>query len=278
MKNRKVPAKMINKNIIILGSKGMLGNQVLSYFKKKKYLIKTFDKRFKKSNVNSCIKSLNKERSSIIINCIGKIKQKKSTFSELFWSNTILINKFVELLNNKHLLIHPSTDCVFNGENRFGYKKNARLDALDDYGLSKVLAEKALKKRTNTLIIRTSIVGLEKKAKNGLLSWFLSQKKTVYGYTDHFWNGVTTLKWCEFLEAFLSHKKNMNFKKTKIIQIGTKKKYSKYQMLNIFKNIFGKKILIIKKKAGYANRYLKSDFKIDNFNKQIKSFKEFNEL
>ena len=25
MKNRKVPAKMINKNIIILGSKGMLG-------------------------------------------------------------------------------------------------------------------------------------------------------------------------------------------------------------------------------------------------------------
>ena len=159
---------MINKNIIILGSKGMLGNQVLNYFKKKKYLIKTFDKRFKKSNVNSCIKSLNKERSSIIINCIGKIKQKKSTFSELFWSNTILINKFVELLNNKHLLIHPSTDCVFNGENRFGYKKNARLDALDDYGLSKVLAEKALKKRTNTLIIRTSIVGLEKKAKKNL--------------------------------------------------------------------------------------------------------------
>ena len=70
----------------------------------------------------------------------------------------------------------------------------------------------------------------------------------------------------------------MNFKKTKIIQIGTKKKYSKYQLLNIFKNIFGKKILIIKKKAGYTNKYLKSDFKIDNFKKQIKSFKEFNKL
>ena len=269
---------MINKNIIILGSKGMLGNQVLSYFKKKKYLIKVFDKRFNKSNVNSCIKSLNKEKSSIIINCIGKIKQKKSTSRELFWSNTILINKFVELLNSKHLLIHPSTDCVFSGKNRFENKKNAKLDALDNYGLSKILAEKALKKRTNTLIIRTSIVGIEKKGKKALLGWFLSQKKTVYGYTDHFWNGVTTLKWCEFLEAFLSNKKNMNFKKTKIIQIGTKKKYSKYQLLNIFKNTFGKKILIIKKKAGYANRYLKSDFKIDNFNKQIKSFKEFNKL
>tara|TARA_Y100000389_G_scaffold146636_1_gene145366 strand:+ start:681 stop:1490 length:810 start_codon:yes stop_codon:yes gene_type:complete len=269
---------MINKNIIVLGSKGMLGNQVLSYFRKKKYLIKTFDKRFKKSNINSCIKSLNKEKSSIIINCIGKIKQKKSTSSELFWSNTILVNKFVELLNNKHLLIHPSTDCVFSGKNKLGNKKNAKLDALDDYGLSKTLAEKVLKKRTNTLIIRTSIVGIEKKGKKALLGWFLSQKKTVYGYTDHFWNGVTTLKWCEFLEAFLSYKKNMNFKKTKIIQIGTKKKYSKYQLLNIFKNIFGKKILIIKKKAGYTNKYLKSDFKIDNFKKQIKSFKEFNKL
>ena len=35
---------MVNKKIIILGSKGMLGSQVLTYFKKKNFLIKTFDK------------------------------------------------------------------------------------------------------------------------------------------------------------------------------------------------------------------------------------------
>ncbi len=267
---------MVNKKIIILASKGMLGSQVLSYFKKKNFIIKTFDKKFNKSNVNRYIKYLNKEKSSVIINCIGKIKQKKSSITELYWSNSILINRFSELLNNKHTLIHPSTDCVFSGKNRFFYKKNAKLDATDNYGLSKILAENNLKKRSNTLIIRTSIVGLENKTKRGLLSWFLSQNKIVYGYSDHFWNGVTTLKWCEFLEDYLFSKKKLNLKKSKIIQIGTKRKYSKYEMLNIFKNIFKKKILIKKKNNGYINRCLVSDFQIDNFPSQVKRLKEFN--
>ena len=199
---------MVNKKIIILGSKGMLGSQVLTYFKKKNFLIKTFDKKFNKSNVNKYIKYLNKEKPSTIINCIGKIKQKKYSLTELYWSNSILIKKFSEFLNSKHTLIHPSTDCVFSGKNRYFYKKNKKLDATDNYGLSKIYAENNLKKRSNTLIIRTSIVGLEKKTKKGLLSWFLSQNKTVYGYSDHFWNGITTLKWCEFLDSISLGKKN----------------------------------------------------------------------
>ena len=34
----------------------------------------------------------------------------------------------------------------------------------------------------------------------------------------------------------------MKFQKSKIVQIGTKRKYSKYEMLNIFKNVFKKSI------------------------------------
>ncbi len=267
---------MVNQNIIVLGSKGMLGSQVLTYFKKKNFSIYTFDKKFNQSNVNRYIKNLNERDPSVIINCIGKIKQKKPSLKKLFWSNTILTNKFAKLLNSKHILVHPSTDCVFKGKKKIYYNKNSKLDATDAYGLSKILAEKNLKRRPNTLIIRTSIVGLEIKTNKGLLSWFLKQSKNVYGYTDHFWNGITTLRWCEFLDTFLFNKKKNNFKKAKIVQIATREKYSKYEILKIFKKVFKKKILIKKKRVGYINRCLKSDFKIDNFYNQVKNLREFN--
>ena len=265
------------KSIIILGSKGMLGNQAAKYFKKN-FTVKKFNKKFTALNVNNYIKNLNNEKPSIILNCIGKIKQKKSTIKELYWSNTLLINKFASQLSNKHLLIHPSTDCVFNGSSKIRYKKSAKLDSTDDYGVSKILAEKILKKRKNTLIIRTSIVGLEKNSKNGLLSWFLSEKNKTYGYVDHFWNGVTTLKWCELIENYLTKINYLNLKNSKIIQIGTKKNYTKYEMLKIFKNVFKKKILIKKKKVGYINRCLNSDFKIENLEIQLQNLKKFHKI
>ena len=95
---------------------------------------------------------------------------------------------------------------------------------------------------------------------------------------DHFWNGVTTLKWCEFVENYLKKKNYLNLKNTKIIQIGTKKNYTKYEILKIFKNVFKKKILIKKKKVGYINRCLNSDFKIENLEIQLQNFKKFHKI
>lgn len=68
--------------------------------------------------------------------------------------------------------IHPSTDAI--GEST-------------PYGDSKRLAEPY-----GSLVIRTSIVDVT----GGLLRW-LSQQRSVTGFTDHWWNGITTLAWAE---------------------------------------------------------------------------------
>ena len=45
----------------------------------------------------------------------------------------------------------------------------------------------------NCLTLRTSIIGPEIAGFLSLLDWFKQQKgKTVKGFTQHFWNGVTT--------------------------------------------------------------------------------------
>jgi dTDP-4-dehydrorhamnose reductase len=91
-------------------------------------------------------------------------------------------------------VIHITTDCVFSG--RGGrYDENSLHDCLDDYGKSKSLGE-----NQNLTIIRTSIIGEEKTNKKSLLEWVKSQKNNlIFGYTNHFWNGVTCLEMSKFI-------------------------------------------------------------------------------
>ncbi len=262
----------INKHtIVIFGSKGMLGKNILFYFKKKNKILK-FEKKFNASSFVAELKKLNSKKPHIIFNCIGKIPQKTKNSGKMMFSNYQIPKLLEKNLDTKHLLIHPSTDCVFNGKLKKGkYSKNKQPDAKDIYGKSKHLGEKALLNRPNTLIIRVSIIGKNLYSKKNLLTWFLSSKKEIYGYNNHFWNGVTTLEWCKKVKYIIQQN---NFKKkAKLYQLGTKKTYSKYEMLKIFKNIFKRKIKIISIKKNFTNRCLKPDFFSSDLEKQLREFK-----
>jgi len=264
--------KKINKTIIIIGSKGMLGSQVLDFFKRKNCSTYCFNERINEKNIKKKILLLNKKKPSIIINCIGKIKQKPSTLQNLFFINSYFPYMLSKYLDKKHYLVHPSTDCVFNGKKQGPYKKNHNFDADDNYGVSKFLGEKSLHSRNNTLILRVSIIGHTKNNKD-YLSWALKNKsKKLFGFKNHYWNGITTLEWCKKLEKILLNKKS---KSNKIVQLGTKEKYTKYQMLILFKKIFNLKYNVSKKNVEYINRILKPDTYSKNLEKQLYEFKEY---
>lgn len=230
--------------IIILGSNGMLGQMTSKYFSKKNFEVINHDKYFTHENYNTYVDDINKLDSSVVINCIGKIKQKSSDYNDLLWSNSILPLTLSSKLDDKHLLIHPSTDCVFNGFKNGFYSLSDNHDALDMYGFSKSIAENAVSSHGNYIILRVSIIGPDFNSNSGLLSWFLNLEKgmEVNGYSNHFWNGITTLEWCKQVENLIS--KFGNKKNNKIIQLGTKNMISKYEMLKLFNRIFDKKILI----------------------------------
>ena len=107
---------MKNKRIIILGSKGMLGQMVKSYFTIHGFELILYDKRFNEENISSYLDELNSYYDAIVINCIGRIKQKSEEALNLLWSNTILPLLLARSLKSSHVLIHPSTDCVLDGE------------------------------------------------------------------------------------------------------------------------------------------------------------------
>jgi dTDP-4-dehydrorhamnose reductase len=230
--------------IIILGSNGMLGQMTSKYFSDKNFEVINHNEYFTQKNYNTYFDDINKLDSSVVINCIGKIKQKSSDPNELLWSNSIFPLTLSSKLDDKHLLIHPSTDCVFNELKNDFYSLRDNHDALDIYGFSKSIAENAISSHGNYIIVRVSIIGPDFNSKSGLLSWFLNLESgsEVNGYSNHFWNGITTLEWCKQVENLIS--KSGNIKYNKVIQLGTKNMLSKHEILKLFNEIFKKNILI----------------------------------
>jgi len=225
-----------NKKLIILGSRGMLGQMVKQYFSPKTEVI-CYDERYTVENRKSYTDFLRSLHNAIVINCIGKIKQKTDDANDLLFVNAILPADLRNVLHPGVILIHPSTDCVFDGLRGEPYKTNDSADATDEYGWSKRLGEVTLIGRANTLIPRVSIIGPDaNKNGKGLMAWVFSQKgNLVKGFENHLWNGITTLEWCKQIESFLELNTSFDFR---LVQFGTTEHHTKLQMLQLFNDVF----------------------------------------
>jgi dTDP-4-dehydrorhamnose reductase len=226
------------RKILVLGHKGMLGQVVSSYYKKQNFDVITTDLRFDKDNFVNWSEFVKNQGDCIIINCIGKIKQKTDDAFDLIWANSILPLQIANIMSGNQFLIHPSTDCVFEGNRKEPYTLSDESDAKDIYGWSKRLGEVALKNNLKAIVVRVSIIGPDSSPQpKGLLGWFLSQPEgsELRGFTNHIWNGITTLEWCIQVEKML---KDISAFGGKVIQLGTSQSYSKYEMLLLFQEAY----------------------------------------
>jgi len=281
--------------ILILGSTGLLGSTLLKYFSKKNNFecygairkkldtiklkniknVKLYKINYKKKR--DIIKVFNQIKPDLIINCIGIIKQltKKNKTSEIIRVNSFLPHYLAEIvtLQKKIRLIHFSTDCVFSGI-KGNYKETDLPDASDIYGRSKLLGELSC---SNTLTLRTSIIGHELQTKDSLLNWFLNQKKSVKGYKNAIFSGLTTLEIAKVLDKFIIPNKNLEG-----LYHLSGKTISKYDLLNLIKKVYKRNIKIYINRNVKINRSLNSNslqqitgYKPNNWNKIIKEMFEF---
>ena len=274
-------------SIIILGTHGMLGWQVLNQFKDSNFNLKcqvrskknqrTLVKKLKLNNKISFFNfDLEKDKievlykkiskNDIIINCIGKIKPfiNENNLNQI--EAAIKVNSMFPLLLSKMIKIKNvkiyqiATDCVFSGSDG-NYNEMSKHDALDVYGKSKSLGEVNIK---NFFNIRVSIIGKELDTKNSLVEWFLSneKKEKIFGFKDHLWNGVTTSVFSQILYTIINEKINIpnNF------HLVPKDKVSKYKLMQFLKNYYGfKDLKIIRKNSNNKiNRVLETSHKLVN--------------
>ena len=229
--------------VLVLGHKGMLGHMVSKYLLDNDINVNFVSTRWPENQIE--IKNFDGD---YIINCIGSIPQKTKIFS---------INYEIPIFLDLHSpckVIHPGTDS--KKEDKYGISKKIAANYI--YNLGK-----------QTKVIKTSIIGPELRYKVNLLEWFLNQEGKVIGYTKSMWNGNTTLEWakqCLFLME--------NWENQDIFSILENESISKYDLLNIIKEVFNKKIEIIPKEIG-ENRCLVGNIKTNNIKTQLLELKNF---
>ena len=258
--------------IILFGSTGMLGRYVLSVlyknyqvisFLRDDYDIKN-DSNLKLENLLSIL-----QKNDVVINCSGLIPQNNSnnidSLRDYIKINSIFPNTLNEICSKLNCkFIHITTDCVFSGL-KGDYDENDIHDSNTYYGISKSLGEN----ETST-IIRTSIIGEELYNKNSLLEWLKKNKnKTINGYTNHFWNGVTCLTLAKIIKNIIDN--NLYWKGVR--HIYSPDSVNKYDLCNYINEIYNLNIKIEKIEKEYKNLTLTSVydklFDIDTIYNQI---------
>jgi dTDP-4-dehydrorhamnose reductase len=233
--------------VLILGSTGLLGNQLASYFQKQKKLNKFklyITARKKKNNniyfdalVEKTYKNIIFFKPDFIINCIGLIKPHVNLNSELSLINCLKINSILPMRLSKYFknskIIHFTTDGVFDGK-KGNYIETDAHSGSDFYGKSKSLGEVVA---NNVMNLRCSIIGFEKKTSYSFLNWYWKNKdKKINGYKNHIWNGITSDALAKICFGIIN--KNLFLNGT--FHILPADKISKYELLCLFNKYLNK--------------------------------------
>jgi dTDP-4-dehydrorhamnose reductase len=260
--------------IIVFGSTGMLGTYCVKFFQEKSYTVLPVDREM--LDLTSSNKNIldflisNVSSADLIINAAGIIKQRAPNIDDMYKVNTIfphILSKFK--MENGCNVIHITTDCVFSGRDGY-YNSLSTPDCEDDYGQSKLLGE-----APNLSIIRTSIIGEEIKNKLSLLEWCKSKREqTVYGYVDHYWNGVTCLELCKRINQLLEN--SLFWEGVDILH--SPETVSKYNLISMISDIFDLKISVTPALGGKCYRNLTNIECVTtaSLKQQLKELKKFN--
>ena len=205
--------------VAILGSTGMLGSAITRFMETQDVQVTEFNRLGKSINgKNTAIKidvlgdyELSNVFKGIeidfVINSIGMVKQVIDEHSgkDIFEAKRIN-SEFLENLNifsgyTGIPIIQIGTDCVYSGKTG-QYSENSYFDPIDTYGITKNVGEQSL---SEAMLIRCSIIGREMKSFVSLIEWVLKQPigAKINGFTNHFWNGVTTLQFSEIVSGVL---------------------------------------------------------------------------
>jgi len=228
--------------IYILGASGMLGKYVSKYLGQKYAVIEVNRDAIDASTVTkesltAKLFHLGARKGDVIINCIGTIKPR---VDELGDTNAIIVNSvFPRILSkaSRELglnMIHPTTDCVYSGL-KGQYVETDQYDVSDVYGMSKAMGEPS-----DCTVIRTSIIGEEVGQKRSLVEWVKSNANgEVFGFTNHYWNGVTCLQFAKICEEIIN--KFLYWHGTRHFHSNI---VNKKQLVEIISNVYGLNIKV----------------------------------
>ncbi|MHC4192303.1 MAG: dTDP-4-dehydrorhamnose reductase family protein [Planctomycetota bacterium] len=260
------------RKILILGGTGMLGHTLFAYLTAQQKWDVYATSRTEEglapwfpshsalkqrgavdaNNFDTVVRALASIQPDIVINCIGLIKQLPLAYDPLtaITVNSQLPHRISLICRTAGArMIHISTDCVFDGR-QGDYKEDDPSDANDLYGRTKFLGEV---KYPHCVTVRTSIIGHELKGLHGLIEWFLRQEGSVRGFTNAIFSGFPTIELARIIGEYIINNDDLQG-----LYHVSAEPISKYELLRIVAERYGKKIVIEPYNDFHVNRSLDS--------------------
>ncbi len=218
--------------IVVLGENGMLGHVVVRVLTEAGHEVLGNETRFDSSEPSAFIKNVLARRPDAVVNCVGLRPGIGISDNRMRDVNTLLPALVSEAIKGVGRFVHASSDAIYCSQ-KPARRSEEPGDATDSYGRDKWDAEVAVR-ASGALVIRASIIGPERGTQRSLMGWFLSKKETVSGYTNHVWNGITTLEWARLCDQLLTG----DITKGTLFQPGIWPPVSKAELLNLIGEIW----------------------------------------
>jgi len=135
--------------ILVTGANGQLGSEFLARFSaEKQYQVKSFNSNeLDITDFSALHDAVTELKPDLFINCAAytKVDVAENDSEKCYQVNEIGVKHLGELCAlNKALLLHFSTDYVFDGETNMAYSETDICNPINVYGASKLAGEKSL--------------------------------------------------------------------------------------------------------------------------------------
>lgn len=272
----------MKKRVAIIGATGMLGSSIYKVLKDKCNLVITsrsrrqfnllenvyggtsahtkiiFDAMHSTRSSEHLVQNLSERigKVDLVINCIGVLNKfrpgQTPTPREYFMINTELPINLSKIYGSK--LIHPSTDCVFNGTDAPYTESSSPAPSYGIYGYAKLFADEAVKERSH--VFRCCLIGEElREDAFQMLTWFKRQQ-SVGGYTHWIITPITGVEFGNICWRILTEKIKI---KPNLLHLATPP-ISKYEILYQYKELKHLDVELIRNDTVRTNKSLATEY------------------
>lgn len=240
---------MLNKKqrLLITGCSGLLGNNLLYYFKNYFQILGLFNSNkiningvlTKKCNIldkNSIREIFNSFQPEVIIHCAAlsdvDLCEINESLSEKI--NVSATKYLVEASNPDSIFIYISTDSVYDGI-KGNFSEEDNLNPLNYYGITKLRGEKETLKKEKSVVLRTNFYGWNILQKQSIIEWIiinLRSKQKINCFNDAIFSSMYTFDLAKIIQLII--KKELNG----IYNCGASNYLSKYEFAKKVAEIF----------------------------------------
>ena len=220
--------------ILILGANGQIGSSLVKILKDD-YQIKTATRKdFDCENINEIKRYFQKKHFDLIINTVAytKVDQAEDEPKRAYKLNTLFPKMLAKIVNNMNsVLIHYSTDYVFDGYLSKDYYEQSSPKPLNVYGKTKLQGDLAIiKEKVKGYILRVSwVYGNKDHSFLNKIQNQINKKKQLHVVNDQFGTPTSSTFIAKITKKLIDRK---NFNQIKIYNLSPKGKCSWFDFTN----------------------------------------------